>query len=137
MWQGYHSRGGLAFEMTLDLYSRDWLSLRDDFPDALPVVAGDFNQSLAEHHYYASNRQRGLLETALGHVGLIAVTTGDGDPVARDLALRGAGRVGRLRSRTSSAYRLCQGGATLCVPSFAGDPVPFACLVGEKRSETE
>jgi endonuclease/exonuclease/phosphatase family metal-dependent hydrolase len=85
-WQGYHSRGGLAFEMALDMYSRDWLSLRDEFPDSTLVVAGDFNQSLVERHYYGSNRQRALLEAALESVGLVAVTAGEGDPVARDSA---------------------------------------------------
>jgi hypothetical protein len=86
MWQGTHSRGGLAFELAVDMYSRDWLSLRTDFPDAVLVVAGDFNQSLADHHYYGSNRQRGLLESALEDVGLTAVTAGAGDPIARDSA---------------------------------------------------
>ena len=85
-WQGVPSAGGEAFAAALDLYRRDWDRLRAAFPSAVLVVAGDFNQSLVDWHYYGSRRQRELLESALVGVGLTGATAGSGDPVAREAA---------------------------------------------------
>jgi endonuclease/exonuclease/phosphatase family metal-dependent hydrolase len=87
-WRGLPSKGGVAFEAAVTLYSGDWSRLRAAFPDALTVVAGDFNQSLAGFHYYGSKYQRDVLESALRSCGLMACTAGTFDPVARDSAPR-------------------------------------------------
>jgi hypothetical protein len=45
-WKGIASAGGASFAAALEEYRRDWERLRSAFPDAVLVVAGDFNQSL-------------------------------------------------------------------------------------------
>ena len=85
-WRGISSVGGAAFAAALDLYRRDWDRLRAAFSSAVLVVAGDFNQSVVDWHYYGSRRQRELLESASAGAGLLAVTAGTGDPVAREAA---------------------------------------------------
>lgn len=82
-WRDTGSEHG-AFDAALHLYLVDWRRLRSANPDAVFVAAGDFNQDLAERHYYGSKRQRLLLESALESAGLTALTGGDGDPIARD-----------------------------------------------------
>lgn len=82
-WGDIGSEQG-AFDAALEHYRNDWLRLRSANPDAVFVVAGDFNQDLASRHYYGSKRQRLLLKSALETVGLAALTGGDGDPIARD-----------------------------------------------------
>ncbi len=82
-WRDTGSKHG-AFDAALHLYVEDWQRLRSANPDAVFVAAGDFNQDLARCHYYGSKQQRLLLESALGSVGLAALTGGDGDPIARD-----------------------------------------------------
>ncbi len=62
------------------------MKLRSAFPDAVHVVAGDFNQSLADRHYYGSRAQRAHLEAALAECVLVAMTAGGRDPIARDSA---------------------------------------------------
>lgn len=85
-WHGIPAANGAAFEAALSDMAADWLRLRARFPQASLVVAGDFNQSLTAHHYYGSKRKRALLEAALGDTGLVALTSGEGDPIARDSA---------------------------------------------------
>jgi hypothetical protein len=85
-WRGIPSADGAAFAAALELYSNDWERLRTDYPDAKLVVAGDFNQSLANWHYYGSRKQRGLLEKAISDSGMEVVTAGENDPIARDSA---------------------------------------------------
>lgn len=85
-WRGIPGAGGQAFEAALDVQKRDWLSLKEEFPMATLVVAGDFNQDLAAWHYYGSRKKRELLEAALGECDLVALTNGASDPIARDSA---------------------------------------------------
>lgn len=87
-WRGIPAASGEAFLAALGEYSRDWERLRARFPESLLVVAGDFNQSMVDWHYYGSNRQRAALEDALAASGLRALTAGEGDPIARDSAPR-------------------------------------------------
>lgn len=80
-WGGFDSVDGAAFEAALNTYLLDWQKLRAEFPNALCVVAGDFNQDLAPYHYYGSKKQRKLLETGLDAVGLVPKTLQAYDPI--------------------------------------------------------
>lgn len=80
-WRGIESAGGAAFEAALNTYVRDWQNIRSAFPNALRVIAGDFNQDLAPYHYYGSKRQRKLLESGLAEAGVIARTAEANDPI--------------------------------------------------------
>ncbi len=68
----------------MTLYQSDWKKLQKAYPDAIHIVAGDFNQSLADWHYYGLKQNRLKLEVALEENNLQAITSGFGDPVARD-----------------------------------------------------
>ena len=83
-WRGIPGVNGQAFEAALDLQKRDWLALKEKFPNATLILAGDFNQDLASWHYYGSKRKRSLLESALLECELIALTSGTSDPIARN-----------------------------------------------------
>jgi hypothetical protein len=85
-WRGIKSSHGEAFRAALEMYTGDWQRLRGAYPDAVIIVAGDFNQSLATRHYYGSKRQRTLLEESLKHAGLKVATGGDSDPIYREAA---------------------------------------------------
>ena len=89
-WRGIESTGCAAFEAALNAYALDWQKLRVAFPDALHVVAGDFNQDLAPYHYYGSKMQRAVLQDALAAADMKAVTAGLNDPVGTDIAHRHA-----------------------------------------------
>ena len=84
LWRGIPSRGGAAFAAALAAYRCDWEQLQKAFPDAIHIVAGDFNQSLVSRHYYGSNRNREVLEKAIDACNMMTVTAGENDPVARD-----------------------------------------------------
>ena len=45
---------------------------------------GDFNQVLVDSQYYGSKKNRRELESALQDTGLMALTSGKNDPIARD-----------------------------------------------------
>ncbi len=85
-WRGIPSLGGAAFAVALDLQRADWRRLRNAFPNASLIVAGDFNQDLAARHYYGSRKNRRLLEDTLEEAELEVVTAAGNDPVARDSA---------------------------------------------------
>ena len=89
-WRDIEPVGGAAFEAALNLYTLDWKKLREAFPNALHVVAGDFNQDLAPYHYYGSKRQRELLQAALTASSMVAHTAGLNDPEGTDPAHRHA-----------------------------------------------
>ena len=83
-WRGVPSHDGAAFASALDIYQSEWERLQHAYPNALHIVAGDFNQSLVDFHYYGSKKNRLKLELALEESNLQAITSGPGDPVARD-----------------------------------------------------
>ena len=89
-WGGVESAGGAAFSAALAAYAEDWKGLRKSFPNALHVVAGDFNQDLAPYHYYGSKIQRERLEAALSAARMTALTAGANDPIERDAGDRHA-----------------------------------------------
>ncbi len=82
-WRDYPSTDGVAFQEALNLQKADWLEIRKAYPDDELFVLGDFNQDLASFHYYGSKKNRLALENALLESGLIALTAGENDPIAR------------------------------------------------------
>ena len=78
-WRDLPSSGGVAFEAALQEQSADWRSLSADHGGL--CVAGDFNQDLAQQHYYWSKVTRESLQRALSECGLHALTGGAEDPV--------------------------------------------------------
>ena len=83
-WRGYAWNEGEAFIAALEIYKKDWRNLQLVYPDALHVVAGDFNQSLVDWHYYGSKLIRSKIEEAMRDCKMTIITAGDNDPIARD-----------------------------------------------------
>lgn len=83
-WAGNESKGGVAFAGALELYRKDWRELKRLHPDDIFLLAGDFNQSLVDRHFYASAHQQELLEETLAQEDFIALTAYENDPVSRD-----------------------------------------------------
>lgn len=82
-WRHVPAANGRAFAEALETQSSDWRMLRESKPGHDIVVAGDFNQDLAESHYYGSRTNRRRLQLALERAGLVAVSAGNDDPVRR------------------------------------------------------
>jgi endonuclease/exonuclease/phosphatase family metal-dependent hydrolase len=80
-WRGVEAAGGEAFAAALDLQAGDWCALRESHPGHELFVAGDFNQDLADTHYYGSRVNRQRLVAALQRAGLVALTASSDDPV--------------------------------------------------------
>ena len=83
-WRKHISKGGEAFRESLAVQKSDWQQLRKKYPGDELFMIGDFNQALVDSQYYGSNRNRRELESALLESGLIALTSGKNDPIARD-----------------------------------------------------
>jgi hypothetical protein len=83
-WRDVRAVGGEAFAAALNLQAQDWGALRAAYPDHDLILAGDFNQDLADSFYYGSHDNRRRLVEALQTTGLIPLTSGVGDPVRRD-----------------------------------------------------
>ncbi len=72
-----------AFITALRQQQQDWLDLQTAYPEALLIVAGDFNQDLNVLPYYGSRRNKQALRHALAEAHLDCLTFGDNDPVRR------------------------------------------------------
>ena len=83
-WRGQLWLKGTAFISALETYKNDWKKLQLAYPDAIHIVAGDFNQSLVDWHYYGSNLIRLKLEQTMQECNMTIITAGEYDPVARD-----------------------------------------------------
>ena len=83
-WRGQPWQNGAAFISALELYKNDWIKLQSAYPDAIHIIAGDFNQSLVDWHYYGSNLIRSKLEEAMKEYHMTIITAGENDPIARD-----------------------------------------------------
>ena len=57
-WRYIPAAGGDAFAAALKLQSQEWKAIRAAHPDHDLIVAGDFNQDLADSHYYGSHDNR-------------------------------------------------------------------------------
>ena len=73
-----------VYKQNLRSQQSDWYRIRAAFPKAVLIVAGDFNQSLAQKHYYGSHDKRAILEGVLEECGLIPLTSEANDPIYRD-----------------------------------------------------
>ncbi len=82
-WRSHPADQGQAFAAALAAQKADWQRLRDTYPEAVLVVAGDFNQDLNALNYYGSRRNKQALRQALEGLGLACLTAGENDPVHR------------------------------------------------------
>ena len=73
--------GAAAFQASLAAQSSEWAALRSRFPDAGLLIAGDFNQDLAQKHYYGSLAGKAALQEALAAHSLSCLTAGRNDPL--------------------------------------------------------
>lgn len=80
-WQEHPASQGQAFAAALAAQRGDWQQLRAIYPQAILVIAGDFNQDLNALHYYGSRRNKQALRQALDSMGLVCLTAGENDPV--------------------------------------------------------
>jgi len=83
-WHGHPSAEGVAYCEALKVQSNDWHRIAKEFPNDELFVLGDFNQDLAQERYYGSRKNRLALECELRNAGLVALTSGDNDPIRRD-----------------------------------------------------
>ena len=65
-------------------YKNDWKKLQLSYPDAIHILAGDFNQNLVDWHYYGSKLILLKLEEVMKECNMTIVTAGENDPIARD-----------------------------------------------------
>ncbi len=84
VWNGQDWNKGKAYISALETYKKDWDRLQLTYPDAIHIVAGDFNQSLVDWHYYGSKLIREKLEETMEDCKMTIMTAGDNDPIARD-----------------------------------------------------
>ncbi|MEL6937773.1 MAG: endonuclease/exonuclease/phosphatase family protein [Cyanobacteria bacterium J06598_1] len=80
-WRNIPSADGAAFAAALESQLSDWISLQHEHPDCDFILAGDFNQDLAQSHYYGSRKNRAALNLALKSAKLHCLTAGELDPV--------------------------------------------------------
>jgi hypothetical protein len=71
------ARGWDEFYRVVPLQGHKWASLRNRYPGATLIVAGDLNQDLGGRHYYGTKACRTLLRTQLGTASLDCLTTTD------------------------------------------------------------
>ena len=83
-WRHVVASRGQAFAAALEAQASDWRRLRALYSDHDFLLAGDFNQDLANTHYYGSRSNRRALQDALNGASLVALSAGDNDPVRRD-----------------------------------------------------
>ena len=83
-WRGQSWDMGTAFISALTTYRGDWEKLQSVYPNAIHIIAGDFNQSLVDWHYYGSKQIRSRLEQTMCECNMTIVTAGIHDPIARD-----------------------------------------------------
>ena len=71
------AKGWEEFPRVVPAQGREWASLRQRFPEATLIVAGDLNQDLGGKHYYGTKACRALLNTELMKANLVCLTTTD------------------------------------------------------------
>lgn len=76
--------GKQAFLDSLAAQSAEWAALKAKYADSALLIAGDFNQDLADKHYYGSGAGREALRTCLVQNELKCLTAGDQDPLASE-----------------------------------------------------
>lgn len=71
------AKGWEEFRRVVPAQGQEWLSIRERFPEATLIVAGDLNQDLGGKHYYGTKACRALLNTDLVGADLVCLTTTD------------------------------------------------------------
>lgn len=71
------AKGWDEFPRVVALQGQDWATLRERYPVATLVVAGDLNQDLGGPHYYGTRACRALLNAELAKAGMQCLTTTD------------------------------------------------------------
>lgn len=71
------AKGWEEFPRVVAQQGRDWAALRENYPSATLIVAGDLNQDLGGRHYYGTKACRALLTAELTSAGLMCLTTTD------------------------------------------------------------
>ncbi len=71
------AKGWDEFRRVVPDQGREWLALRERFPEATLIVAGDLNQDLGGKHYYGTKACRALLSSELERADLLCLTTTD------------------------------------------------------------
>lgn len=71
------ARGWNEFHRVVPDQGQEWTSLRNRYPAATLVVAGDLNQDLGGRHYYGTKACRALLTAHLANANLTCLTTTD------------------------------------------------------------
>lgn len=69
------AKGWEEFPRVVPIQGQEWASLRERFPEATLVVAGDLNQDLGGRHYYGTKACRALLNAQLAGADLVCLTT--------------------------------------------------------------
>lgn len=80
-WYGAPAAGGQAFEAALARLAADVRRIRDEYGGLDLFLAGDFNQDLADDHYYGSRLRKQRLKDVLDEMRLKPFTAGADDPV--------------------------------------------------------
>lgn len=75
------ARGSAGFCAALGLQTADWREIQASEGSPALCVAGDFNQDLAQRHYYGSKQGRTVLRKSITDSGLRCLTAGAPDPV--------------------------------------------------------
>lgn len=71
------ARGWEEFRRVVPLQAAEWAALRERYPEATLVVAGDLNQDLGGRHFYGTKACRALLTEQLARADLHCLTTTD------------------------------------------------------------
>lgn len=71
------------FYRVTDQQASEWKALRDRYPSAALVVAGDLNHNLGGPHYYGTDNGRTQLREALADAGLECLTETDNFPTGQ------------------------------------------------------
>lgn len=71
------ARGWDEFRRVVPEQGREWVALRESYPAATLVVAGDLNQDLGGRHYYGTKACRALLGSQLAKATIDCLTTTD------------------------------------------------------------
>lgn len=80
-WYGAPAAGGQSFNAALVRLAADVRTIRDEYRGLNLFLAGDFNQDLADDHYYGSRPRKQRLKDVLEEMGVRPLTAGRDDPV--------------------------------------------------------
>ncbi len=80
-WYGAPAVGGHSFDAALVRLASDVRRIRDEYRGLDLFLAGDFNQDLADAHYYGSGPRKQRLKEVLGEMRVRPLTGGSDDPV--------------------------------------------------------